>query len=66
MADEEKKYGLTAETPPLAKKMYEEWKSGTKKREEDQAKFAASINSGAEKPFSVKASVFSKDGCRGG
>ena len=66
MADEEKKYGLTAETPPLAEEMYKKWKSGTKKREDDQAKFAAGINPEAEKPFSVKASVFSKDGCRGG
>ena len=66
MAKEEEKYGLTAETPPMAEKMYKEWQAGTKRREEKQAEFAAQINPGAEKTFSVKGSPFSKDGCRGG
>ncbi len=33
MAKEEEKYGLTAETPPIADKMYKEWQAGTKRRE---------------------------------
>ena len=66
MAKEEEKYGLIGETPPMAKKMYKEWQAGTKRREEKQAEFAAKINAEAEKPFYVKGSPFSKDGCRGG